>query len=140
MAVVNAVRKQVYSSDIGLRKEKPDVLFTSSLPRAYTSWTFGWSELVTSAPARRSQDKVYFGVNKGKCLAILEPVVLLHVRFQTLQYFFGITNCEQQEQLADKELLKQFREVELLSPEDKHLVKTFIDAFLTKRHIQELAK
>jgi len=27
-----------------------------------------------------------------------------------------------------------------LSPEDKHLVKTFIDAFLTKRHIQELAK
>jgi hypothetical protein len=43
-------------------------------------------------------------------------------------------------QLADKELLKQFQQVELLSPEDKHLVKTFIDAFLTKRHIQELAK
>jgi hypothetical protein len=43
-------------------------------------------------------------------------------------------------QLADKELLKQFKEVELLSPEDKHLVKTFIDAFITKRHVQELAK
>ena len=43
-------------------------------------------------------------------------------------------------QLADKELLKQFKEVEMLSPEDKHLVKTFIDAFITKRHIQELAK
>jgi hypothetical protein len=43
-------------------------------------------------------------------------------------------------QLADKELLKQFKQVELLSPEDKHLVKTFIDAFLTKRQIQELAK
>ena len=43
-------------------------------------------------------------------------------------------------QLADKELLKQFREVELLSPEDKHLVKTFIDAFITKRHVQQLAK
>ena len=43
-------------------------------------------------------------------------------------------------QLTDRELLKQFKEVELLSPEDKHLVKTFIDAFLTKRHIQELAK
>lgn len=43
-------------------------------------------------------------------------------------------------QLADKELLKQFKQVELLSPEDKHLVKTFIDAFVTKRHIQELAK
>jgi len=43
-------------------------------------------------------------------------------------------------QLADKGLLKQFREVELLSPEDKHLVKTFFDAFITKRHIQQLAK
>jgi len=36
-------------------------------------------------------------------------------------------------QLVDKELLKQFKEVELLSPEDKHLIKTFIDAFLSKR-------
>lgn len=43
-------------------------------------------------------------------------------------------------QLTDRELLKQFKEVEMLSPEDKHLVKTFIDAFITKRHIQELAK
>ncbi|MBE9599496.1 hypothetical protein [Pedobacter sp. MC2016-24] len=43
-------------------------------------------------------------------------------------------------QFADKELLKQFREVELLSHEDKHLVKTFIDAFITKKHNQQLAK
>ena len=43
-------------------------------------------------------------------------------------------------QLADKELLKQFKEVEHLNPEDKHLVKTFIDAFITKRHVLELAK
>jgi transcriptional regulator with XRE-family HTH domain len=43
-------------------------------------------------------------------------------------------------QLTDRELLKQFKEVELLNAEDKHLVKTFIDAFITKRHIQELAK
>lgn len=42
-------------------------------------------------------------------------------------------------QLADKELLAQFREVEKLSIEDKHLIKTFIDAFLTKRKIQKLA-
>jgi len=42
-------------------------------------------------------------------------------------------------QLADKELLNQFKEVEKLNQEDKHLVKTFIDAFLTKRHIQKLA-
>ncbi|WP_224994348.1 helix-turn-helix domain-containing protein [Cesiribacter sp. SM1] len=42
-------------------------------------------------------------------------------------------------QLADKELLRQFHEVQQLNPEDKHLVKTFLDAFLTKRHIQRLA-
>ena len=44
------------------------------------------------------------------------------------------------EQLADKELLRQFRAVELLGPDDKHLVKTFIDAFITKRRVQELAE
>ena len=38
-------------------------------------------------------------------------------------------------QLTDKELLKQFKQVELLNQEDKHLVKTFIDAFITKRQI-----
>jgi hypothetical protein len=42
-------------------------------------------------------------------------------------------------QLTDKELLKQFRQVEQLNQEDKHLIKTFIDAFLTKRQIQQLA-
>lgn len=42
-------------------------------------------------------------------------------------------------QLSDKELLKQFKLVEKLNPEDKHLIKTFIDAFLTKRQIQQLA-
>ena len=43
-------------------------------------------------------------------------------------------------QLTDRELLKQFKEVEQFSAEDKHLVKTFIDAFITKRHIQEYVK
>lgn len=42
-------------------------------------------------------------------------------------------------QFTDKELLHQFKEVEKMSSEDKHLVKTFIDAFLTKRQIQRLA-
>ncbi len=42
-------------------------------------------------------------------------------------------------QLTDKELLNQFKEVEKLNQEDKHLIKTFIDAFLTKRQIQKLA-
>jgi transcriptional regulator with XRE-family HTH domain len=44
------------------------------------------------------------------------------------------------QQLADKELLQQFKEVELLSNDDKYLVKTFIDAFITKRKVQKLAQ
>lgn len=43
-------------------------------------------------------------------------------------------------QLTDKELLDQFVQVEKLNKEDKHLIKTFIDAFLTKRQVQQLAK
>lgn len=42
-------------------------------------------------------------------------------------------------QLKDKELLNQFKAVEQLDNDDKHLIKTFIDAFLTKRQIQKLA-
>jgi transcriptional regulator with XRE-family HTH domain len=42
-------------------------------------------------------------------------------------------------QLSDKELLHQFKEVEKLPAEDKHLIKVFLDAFLTKRQIQKLA-
>ncbi|WP_211482403.1 hypothetical protein [Aquimarina amphilecti] len=45
-----------------------------------------------------------------------------------------------EEQITDKELLQQFKEVQLLDKEDKHLVKTFIDAFLTKRKVQKLAQ
>lgn len=41
-------------------------------------------------------------------------------------------------QLSDMELLKQFKLVEKLNKEDKHLIKTFIDAFLTKRQIQSI--
>jgi transcriptional regulator with XRE-family HTH domain len=44
------------------------------------------------------------------------------------------------QQLSDKELLQQFKEVELLPNEDKYLIKTFIDAFLTKRKVQKLAQ
>ncbi|MDK7375345.1 helix-turn-helix transcriptional regulator [Weeksella virosa] len=43
-------------------------------------------------------------------------------------------------QLTDKELIKQFQEVEKLQPEEKHLVKTFLDAFITKKKIQQLAQ
>ncbi len=51
-----------------------------------------------------------------------------------------LMNGANEDQLSDKELLNQFKEVQLLSEEDKHLIKTFIDAFLTKKKIQQLAE
>lgn len=51
----------------------------------------------------------------------------------------GSVNDKAQIAISDKELLNQLKEVEKLSKEDKHLIKTFIDAFLTKRKIQQLA-
>jgi transcriptional regulator with XRE-family HTH domain len=40
----------------------------------------------------------------------------------------------------DRELLRQFQEVERLPAEDKHVVKTLLDAFLTKKQLQTLAR
>lgn len=42
--------------------------------------------------------------------------------------------------LKDRELLHLFKQVEGLSASDKVLVKTFLDAFVTKRQLQKLAK
>lgn len=39
-----------------------------------------------------------------------------------------------------RELLKQFQEVERLPDEDKNVVKKLLDAFLTKKQLQELAR
>lgn len=49
------------------------------------------------------------------------------------------TDYLMQGDMSDLELLRQFKEVEKLNSEDKHLIKTFLDAFLVKRHIQKLA-
>ena len=40
----------------------------------------------------------------------------------------------------DRELLRQFQEVEHLSDEDKIVVKKLLDAFLTKKHLQPLTR
>jgi transcriptional regulator with XRE-family HTH domain len=42
--------------------------------------------------------------------------------------------------LTDKELLNQFKAVEAMPEEDKTIVKTLIDAFITKKKIQQLAQ
>ena len=41
---------------------------------------------------------------------------------------------------ADRELLKQFQEVERLPDADKHVVKILLDAFLTKKQLQTLVR
>jgi transcriptional regulator with XRE-family HTH domain len=41
---------------------------------------------------------------------------------------------------ADRELLRQFQEVEHLPDEDKNVVKKLLDAFLTKKQLQALAR
>ena len=40
----------------------------------------------------------------------------------------------------DRELLHKFKQVEELNEEDKKVVKIFLDAFLTKKYIQQLIK
>lgn len=42
-------------------------------------------------------------------------------------------------QLVDKELIRQFQEIQKLNADEKHLVKTFLDAFITKKKVQQLA-
>jgi len=41
--------------------------------------------------------------------------------------------------LNDKELLNQFKAIEKMPDNDKNIVKTLIDAFITKRKVQQLA-
>jgi len=41
--------------------------------------------------------------------------------------------------LSDKTLLNQFKAIESLGPNDKNVIKTLIDAFITKKQIQKLA-
>ncbi|MHC5311005.1 hypothetical protein ACYSNM_13255 [Myroides sp. LJL116] len=38
-------------------------------------------------------------------------------------------------QLIDKELIRQFQRIQKLNAEEKHLVKTFLDAFITKKKV-----
>jgi transcriptional regulator with XRE-family HTH domain len=57
----------------------------------------------------------------------------------TTDYIMNGGTEQVQAQLADRELLRQFQEVEQMPERDKSIVKELIDAFLTKRKVQELA-
>lgn len=78
---------------------------------------------------------------KGKSNPSADVLQKLASALDTTTDFLMNGGTEQVEaQLTDKELLRQFQEVEKLEADDKHLVKTFIDAFITKRQIQRLAQ
>jgi transcriptional regulator with XRE-family HTH domain len=51
----------------------------------------------------------------------------------------GATDAAAKAHFEDRELLRQFQEVERLADDDKTLVKKFLDAFITKKQLQELA-
>jgi transcriptional regulator with XRE-family HTH domain len=51
----------------------------------------------------------------------------------------GSTDELAENTLNDKELLNQFKAIEKMNDNDKSVVKTLIDAFITKRKIQQLA-
>jgi len=52
----------------------------------------------------------------------------------------GSVEAAAKAKFSDRELLQQFQEVERLSEDDKHVIKTLLDAFLTKRQLQVLAR
>ena len=77
---------------------------------------------------------------KGKSNPSADVLQKLAVALDTTTDILMSGNTDEAKaQLSDKELLRQFKEVEKLEASDKHLVKTFIDAFITKRQIQKLA-
>lgn len=51
----------------------------------------------------------------------------------------GATDEAAKARFEDRELLRQFQEVEGLPDRDKEIVKELLEAFLTKRHVQQLA-
>lgn len=51
----------------------------------------------------------------------------------------GAADSAVRAKLNDRDLLRQFQEIEKLSDPEKSVVKIFLDAFLTKKKIQSLA-
>ena len=64
---------------------------------------------------------------------------IAHILNTSTDFLMNGKNEHTDAQLKDKQLMQQFKEVEKLKPEDKNLVMTFIDAFITKKKIQQLA-
>ncbi|AGL81971.1 transcriptional regulator with XRE-family HTH domain [Pseudomonas protegens] len=52
----------------------------------------------------------------------------------------GASDDAAKAKFEDRELLRQFQEVEQIPEEDKKVVKTLLDAFLIKKHLQTLTR
>lgn len=52
----------------------------------------------------------------------------------------GASDTAAKARFEDRDLLRQFQEVERLPDEDKHVIKKLLDAFLTKKQLQALAR
>jgi transcriptional regulator with XRE-family HTH domain len=52
----------------------------------------------------------------------------------------GASDEAAQARVTDRDLLRQFQAVEHLSDADKHVVKTLLDAFLTRRQIENIIR
>ena len=53
--------------------------------------------------------------------------------------FEGTTEDAARARIEDRELLQQFQQVEKLADDNKVVIKKLIEAFLTKKKVQELA-
>jgi hypothetical protein len=51
----------------------------------------------------------------------------------------GTSDNQANNSLTDKELLNQFKIIEKLPEQDKNVVKIFLDAFITKGKLKQLA-
>ena len=59
----------------------------------------------------------------------------------TTDYLFeGKIDEVAKSRLEDRDLLQMFKEVEKLTDDDKSVIKKLIDAFLTKKKVQDLAR
>lgn len=52
---------------------------------------------------------------------------------------YGSANEKAKTKLSDPELINQFQAIELMDEEDRTVIKKLIDAFITKKKVQQLA-
>jgi len=53
---------------------------------------------------------------------------------------YGSTDEKARASIQDKELIQQFKEIEAMDKNDQHIIKELIDAFITKKKLQQLVK